>query len=520
MNKCIPRSQISEIYKDTDLISLRMSTTKEDIYIHNLYIEPTTHSTRDLPPILSILRELIKKKGRHIILGDFNLHHPLWNSPTYDKHHYIADELLDIVSEIGAILYTPKGLVTRDYQRGIHHEKTTIDLLFSNLESIESLPYIREDLEQGSDHLPIETTFKIGESQEPPPKTAKRLWNRLNSEIFLSIFDRETSYLSNLPLNSRESIDYYINLLLRAIEMAIDIAVLLKRGSPHDKGFWTQECRNEVLYTRQLRRLYTHQPTIETWNLFRRQRNRKGKILSKAKRAFFRKRIEELSVLEPWSPYKWAKKREKGGKTLSIPILRNKDGNTATSIKEKAAFLREHAFSRPIEADLSDIINYRYPKPLEMEDRLTTDEVLAACLRTKPDKAPGPDGIPNRVIQLLARSRIALLERLFQACWDLSYHPRAFHKAITVFIPKEGKKDYSNPSAYRPIALLNTLGKALERIVAFRLKDISEKSALLPKSQFGARPNRSTETALYLLRERILAIRALGKIPSLLALDV
>ena len=102
----------------------------------------------------------------------------------------------------------------------------------------------------------------------------------------------------------------------------------------------------------------------------------------------------------------------------------------------------------------------------------------------------------------------------------MSYYPRAFYKAITVFIPKEGKKDYSNPSSYRPIALLNTLGKALESIVATRLRDISEKSDLLPKLQFGARPNRSTETALYLLRERILAIRALGKIPSLLALDV
>src|SRR5215475_13398691 len=148
VNKRIPRSQISEIYKDTDLISLKMSTKKEDIYIHNLYIEPTTHSIKDIPPILYTLRKLLlENKGGHIILGDFNLHHPLWNSPTYDKHHYIADELLDIVSEIGAILYTPKGLATRNCQRGIHHEKTTIDLLFSNIGSIKALPYIREDLE-------------------------------------------------------------------------------------------------------------------------------------------------------------------------------------------------------------------------------------------------------------------------------------------------------------------------------------------------------------------------------------
>ena len=67
---------------------------------------------------------------------------------------------------------------------------------------------------------------------------------------------------------------------------------------------------------------------------------------------------------------------------------------------------------------------------------------------------------------------------------------------------------------------MSTLGKALESIIATRLKEISEKSNLLPETQFRARPNRSTETALYLLKDRIRAILALDKIPSLLALDV
>ena len=147
VNKRISRSRISEIYKDTNLISLKISTIKKDIYIHNLYIEPLSHSTKDLPSILTTLRDLLKNKGGHIILGDFNLYHPLWNSPTYDKYYYIADDLLNIVSVIDAVLYTLKGLAIRDCQRGIHHEKTTIDLLFSNLENIETIPRINEDLE-------------------------------------------------------------------------------------------------------------------------------------------------------------------------------------------------------------------------------------------------------------------------------------------------------------------------------------------------------------------------------------
>jgi SepF-like predicted cell division protein (DUF552 family) len=147
VNKRIPRSRISEIHKEKDLISLKMSTIKEDIYIHNVYIKPITHSIRDISSILYRLKGLLENKGGHIILGDFNLHHLIWNSPLYDKYYYIADEFLDIISDIGATLHTPQGLATRDCQRGTHHERTTIDLIFSNLENIEpSTPRIQYDL--------------------------------------------------------------------------------------------------------------------------------------------------------------------------------------------------------------------------------------------------------------------------------------------------------------------------------------------------------------------------------------
>jgi hypothetical protein len=229
-------------------------------------------------------------------------------------------------------------------------------------------------------------------------------------------------------------------------------------------------------------------------------------VLNKVKRAFYRERVREISSIEPWGLFKWAKKQEKGKEVATIPTLRDTNGRLAISIEDKASLLRETAFPKPIEADLHDITNYIYAKPLEMEDKLDTSEIYRACLRTKPDKAPGPDNIPNRVIHILAKNRITLLKRLFQACWNISYHPKAFHNAKTVFIPKEGKSDYSNPSAYRPIALLNTLGKSLESLIAARLAKTAEKFNLIPNSQFGGRPNRSIKTALLTLSEKIKAI--------------
>jgi hypothetical protein len=57
--------------------------------------------------------------------------------------------------------------------------------------------------------------------------------------------------------------------------------------------------------------------------------------------------------------------------------------------------------------------------------------------------------------------------------------------------------------AYRPIVLLNTLGKVLEKIVACRISALAEEHGLLLTTQIGARPGRSTITALEILTEQI-----------------
>ena len=54
-----------------------MSTTKEDIYIYNVYIELTTYLTKDIPSTFISLKRLLEYRGRYIILGDFNLYYLL-----------------------------------------------------------------------------------------------------------------------------------------------------------------------------------------------------------------------------------------------------------------------------------------------------------------------------------------------------------------------------------------------------------------------------------------------------------
>jgi hypothetical protein len=68
---------------------------------------------------------------------------------------------------------------------------------------------------------------------------------------------------------------------------------------------------------------------------------------------------------------------------------------------------------------------------------------------------------------------------LFGVLGITGYHPTYWQQATTVIVPKPGKPNYSIPKAYRPVALLNCVGKILEKLIANRLAYMAEKHNLL-----------------------------------------
>lgn len=78
------------------------------------------------------------------------------------------------------------------------------------------------------------------------------------------------------------------------------------------------------------------------------------------------------------------------------------------------------------------------------------------------------------------------------ACLQRSYHPKPFRHSETVVIRKPQKAAYDIAKAYRPIALLNAIGNVLVKVVARRMLAPAKEHYLLPATQMGARPGRST----------------------------
>lgn len=178
-----------------------------------------------------------------------------------------------------------------------------------------------------------------------------------------------------------------------------------------------------------------------------RSNDKKQKVIKKAKHLFFRTQISEAASSSNglWRLVKWACIKSQA--LREIPKMPPSVFNncTANTFEEKIDMLKASFFPPPPEADLSDIESYTYPQPAICPLLITKMEMLTAIQQPKADKAPGPDGIPNRLLQACAEKLSEMLTPLFQACSEQGYHPSAFKKAHTIALKKPPpKRDYTS----------------------------------------------------------------------------
>lgn len=113
----------------------------------------------------------------------------------------------------------------------------------------------------------------------------------------------------------------------------------------------------------------------------------------------------------------------------------------------------------------------------------------------KRHKAPGPDSIDNQVIKYINYARPNLFKTWFNKCLEMHCFPEVFKRGQIVLFNKQGK-DPEDPSNYRPISLLPSIGKVLEKLLINRLRHSNIKLMKDHSQQYGFKNNTSTEHAI------------------------
>lgn len=142
--------------------------------------------------------------------------------------------------------------------------------------------------------------------------------------------------------------------------------------------------------------------------------------------------------------------------------------------------------------------------------------------KTSPWKAPGEDLFPTGFLKACGKPLAQVVAILATRCLQLGWFPTRFKRAKTVVLPKPGKTPptYQTAGGYRPIALLPTLGKVIESVVARKVTQAAEANGLLPDEQMGNREHRSTEMAVRLVVAQVQEAWRQKATASLLQLDI
>ena len=95
------------------------------------------------------------------------------------------------------------------------------------------------------------------------------------------------------------------------------------------------------------------------------------------------------------------------------------------------------------------------------EELFILEELKRAGGRLKENTAPGIDGLPNEVLKEVIGAYPEILLEVFNSCLREGRFIADWKKQRLVLLRK-GNKPLGDASSYRPISLLDTMGKLME----------------------------------------------------------
>ncbi|RKK35990.1 hypothetical protein BFJ67_g13012, partial [Fusarium oxysporum f. sp. cepae] len=188
---------------------------------------------------------------------------------------------------------------------------------------------------------------------------------------------------------------------------------------------------------------------------------------------------------------------------------------------DKANALRQVTLERKTAED--DIANawtpVSPPRLIPFSPEISLEEAQYATYHTG-NTSPGSDNITVKLLEAVWHTIGTHVHRLFERCLTIGHHPKPFREAEVVMITKPGRRDLTEPRAWRPISLLSCLGKGLERLIARRLAWAAVHYSVLHPQQAGALPKRSATDPVTALIHDIEEAFARKKVATLVTMNV
>jgi len=530
VNKRISTSSHRQIHcQHPDITAVKIWTREVQILLFSAYIPPVDiHQTVEEVSIRSTLDEIestiqqatqaTNKPTRIILAGDLNRHHPAWSN--HPIHHVLiehANELVNFFQTWRLQCCLPRGLSTY-WSMSQPWKTSVIDLTVTDCPERLIKCQLYHD-HYGSDHRATYSEWSLHPERNADIKP-RRAYQRADWEKIGLMVQR---LMEPLPsITSGMELESAVERLITATITAIERFTPYTRPSPYSKRWFTPELKDQQREVNHARRKWQKScadrgrqdpSTISLFEEMRRKRREWTRSIEKAKSVHWKEFLDKADEGHLWKTASYMSPRND---YANIPTL-EVDSEEFTDNHDKARIFLESFF--PKMADPSEETLPQQRGEISWEP-INEREISKALKAAKGTTAPGEDGLQTLVWKHLWKYVRKIITHIFTTSVELGHYPSQWKRAKIVVLREDGKPDYSDPGAYRPISLLNTLGKLLEAVMAKRLSNLAETYGLLPDSQYGGRPGRNTEQALLVLANAIDRASLKSKVVTLIAFDV
>ena len=463
------------------------------IIIGSVYCPPkapgltfTQQFTQFTELLTNLLAELSNNSEQVFIYGDFNL-----NVLELANNKFIS-EYVETVFSFGFL-----QLITKP-TRINENSSTLIDHILTNSNVQEHDTFIIcSDL---SDHFPIAHQLNFTKTKQKTLTYETRSLTEHNIERFkTAISDYNWAHVKS-QMCAQEAANNFLSTFDTLFNAFFPLTVKKVNKSVNPSEPWMS---HGVLISRKqknfLHNLFLKKPSLENKLNFKNYRNLYNQVIRTAKKLHFERQLAEnqKNLRKTWqilfsSINKGGKKKQDishltiNGKSNSDPyIMAHNFNEFFTSIARKTV---ENV--NPSPKSPTDLITQN-PNFFKLSDSsLTKTEILNATKLLANKKTPDHTGVSSNFIKQTISSLIDPLHHIFNLSFNSGVVPIQFKIAKVIPIFKSG--DRTSMDNYRPISLLSTFSKILEKLVATRLTSFLTANNILSKWQFGFRPGHST----------------------------
>jgi hypothetical protein len=486
VKSCFNSSAIPEGDSNAEIVWAKIQLqSSEDMYVSSFYRPPNDnieafnefkHSLENRPPS--------QKKKPLILGGDFNLPEINWAEECITpgaKESTLCKELLAVAAKESL------SQLQEEPTRG----SNTLDLYFTNrpglVKHTQTVPGI-------SDHniVVVDTDFKAKINKTKPRKVysfAKADWEKIRREATVMNDELVASFDQEDMNNNWEKFKTGIFKLMN------NNIPSKMTSSRHNLPWLNKKLRSMTKKKHKLYNTAKNSKKVEDWAKFRAFKKDTQKAIKAAHNQYISTILDKsLEDKKPKPFWKYIKQLKKD--TVGIAPLKEKNtGKLLTDSKEKAEALNKQFKSVFTTSEFNEPLHLDSEKRPSIGELHVDPEGVAHLLnKLSPNKASGPDSIPNRILKEVAKEISPFLTKLFNTSLECGQLPKDWTQANVTPIFKKGSRH--DPANYRPVSLTCVCCKILEHIVCKHILNHLEEHNILTSLQHGFRSGYSCETQL------------------------